>query len=65
MKHLACLLALLALAMLFPLVMNLSGWTAILFTFIGMPSLGLALVFYGLARWRAGAFRLNESASSR
>lgn len=61
MIRLACLLALVALAMLFPLVANLSGWTAILFSFIGMPALALALACYGIARWRAGAFRLGES----
>ena len=61
MIRLACLLALVALAMIFPLVANLSGRTAILFSFIGMPALGLALACYGLARWRAGAFRLKES----
>jgi hypothetical protein len=60
MTRIACLLAIVALAMIFPLVANLSGWTAILFSFVGMPALALALALYGYARWRAGAFRLGE-----
>jgi hypothetical protein len=58
--RLACLFGLVALAMLFPLVADLSGGTAILFAFVGFPALGLALLVYGFARWRAGAFRLNQ-----
>jgi Mg/Co/Ni transporter MgtE len=61
MKYLAAVLALVALAMLFPLVADLSGTTAILFSFIGMPALALALACYGYARWREGAFRLSDS----
>ena len=61
MIRFACILALVALAMLFPLVASLSGRTAILFSFVGMPALGLALACYGYARWRAGAFRLSHS----
>jgi hypothetical protein len=60
MRRLACLLGLVALAMLFPVVLDLSGRTAILFSFIGMPALGLALAIYGIGRWREGAFRLSE-----
>lgn len=59
MKRLACLLALIALAALALLLVRLDGATAIVFSFIGMPALGLALVVYGIARWRAGAFRLS------
>ena len=61
MNRLACVLALVALVMLFPLVADLSGRTAILFSFIGMPALGLALACYVYARWREGAFRLSGS----
>lgn len=60
MIRLACLFGLVALAMLFPLVFDLSGATAILFAFVGFPALGIALVLYGVARWRTGAFRLGE-----
>jgi hypothetical protein len=60
MRRLAYVLGLVALALIFPLVMNLSGRTAILFSFIGMPALGLALGCYGIARWREGAFHLGE-----
>lgn len=62
MIRVACLLGIVALVMLFPLVVDLSGATAILFAFVGMPALALALLVYGVARWRAGAFRLNETA---
>jgi hypothetical protein len=61
MIRLACVLALVALAMIFPLVMDLSGRTAILFSFVGMPALGLGLSCYAYARWRAGAFRVSDS----
>ncbi len=57
---LACLLALAALAILVVMVLDLSGATAILFSFVGVPALAVALLLYGLARWRAGAFRVGE-----
>jgi hypothetical protein len=59
--RLACLLALIALAILPVLVADLSGATATLFVFVGMPALGLALLIYFLARWRAGAFDFNDA----
>jgi hypothetical protein len=65
MIRLASLLGLVALAMLFPLLLDLSGRSAILFSFVGMPALFLALVIYGVARWRAGAFRLEHDARLR
>jgi len=58
--RLASLFGLVALAMLFPLLVDLSGATAILFAFVGMPALALALLVHGIARWRAGAFRLDH-----
>lgn len=64
MIRIAALFGLVALAMLFPLVLDLSGATAILFAFVGFPALGLALLVYGIARWRAGAFRLNEGSGT-
>jgi len=56
MIRLACLLGLVALALIFPLVVGLSGTTAIWFVFVGMPALALATVLYGIAAWRAGSF---------
>jgi hypothetical protein len=59
MIRLACLFALLAIAALVVLIVNLNGATATLFSFVGIPSLGLALTLYGIERWRAGAYRLH------
>jgi hypothetical protein len=41
-------------------MVRLDGTTAIIFSFIGMPALGLALALYVVARWRAGAFHFNH-----
>jgi hypothetical protein len=35
--------------------------SAIVFSFIGFPALAIALVLYGVARWRAGAFSVKRS----
>lgn len=59
MIRLACFFALIAIAALVPLLLHLDGGTAIIFSFVGMPSLGLALLLYGIERWRAGAFRTS------
>ncbi|MEW6271152.1 MAG: hypothetical protein AB1689_17860 [Thermodesulfobacteriota bacterium] len=61
MIALACLLALVAVAIVIAMVLDLSGATAILFSFVGVPALTLALLLYALARWRAGAFRVGET----
>ena len=61
MKRLACLLALVALAVLPVMVYDLSGATATLFMFVGCPALALALALYFVARWREGAFRLDAT----
>lgn len=58
--RLACLLGLIALAALAPMLAHLDGATATLFSFVGLPALGLALVVYGVARWRAGAFTVAD-----
>jgi hypothetical protein len=55
--RIACVLALIALAIVIVVAVHLDGFTATLFSFVGMPALGAAMGFYGLARWRAGAFR--------
>ena len=62
MMRLACFFGLIALAALGLLLVRLDGATAIVFSFVGFPALGLALALYALARWRAGAFRLNPPA---
>jgi len=61
MVRLACSLGLVALAILVLFVSRLEGATAIVFVFVGIPSLALALTIYVVYRWRAGAFRFNET----
>ena len=65
MMRLACVLALVALAALGLLLIRLDGSTAIVFSFVGIPALGLALLLYAVARWRAGAFRVQASNSNK
>ena len=57
MLRAACLLALLSLAILVLVAVDLDGATATLFSFVGMPALAAAIALYVLQRWRAGAFR--------
>jgi hypothetical protein len=57
MLHVACLLALLSLAILVVVAVHLNGATATLFSFVGMPALAVAIGLYVLQRWRTGAFR--------
>jgi hypothetical protein len=61
MTRLACFFGLIAIAALFVLLVRLDGATAIVFSFIGMPALGLALLLHGIGRWRAGAFRIDRT----
>ncbi|MFN8546254.1 MAG: hypothetical protein U0807_18915 [Candidatus Binatia bacterium] len=56
MIRLACTFGLLALAVVVALAIRPEGRTAILFSFVGVPALGIALALYGAARWRAGGF---------
>jgi hypothetical protein len=56
MTRLACFLGLIAIAALVLLVVRLNGATATIFSFVGFPALGLALLLRFVARWRAGAF---------
>jgi hypothetical protein len=60
MIRLACFLGLVALAALALLIVRLDGASAIVFSFVGFPALGLALLLYGFVRLRAGAFRLDQ-----
>jgi len=62
MMRLACLLGLVAMAALVLLVVRLNGQSAIIFSFIGAPALGIALALYVFRRWRAGAFRVDAPA---
>ena len=61
MIRLACALGLVAIVMAVILVLRTDGASAIGFSFIGAPALGLARVIYGVSRWRAGAFRSNAT----
>jgi len=61
-RRLACVLGLIALAAMMVLLVRLDGETAIVFSFIGFPALGLALLLYGFVRWREGAFRFTPPA---
>jgi len=59
MTRLACFLGLIALTVLGIFLRHVDGTTAILFSFIGMPTLGLALLVHLIHRWRVGAFALT------
>ena len=52
MIRLACLLGLVALGVLVALTLRVDGATAIAFSFVGCPALALALLLYGVQRWR-------------
>jgi hypothetical protein len=65
MIRIAYLLALVAVAAVFPLVLELSGATAILFVFVGMPALAVATALYLVGRWREGAFQFEETSHHR
>jgi len=56
MIRVACLLGLIALAVLVLTSVHLDGATATLFSFVGFPALAAAMGLYLLQRWRAGAF---------
>lgn len=60
MMRVAYLLILIAIAVMFPLTLDLSGPTAILFVFGGFPAMGLGILIYVIDRWRAGAFQFGE-----
>ena len=60
MKRTACTLALVAVAIVIVVALRTDGQTAMLFSFVGMPTLGLALVLYFVARLREGAFRSQK-----
>lgn len=55
MIRLASTLVLVALALLAMMLNDTTGEKAILFSFVGMPALGAAIVLYALARRGVGA----------
>jgi Flp pilus assembly pilin Flp len=56
MIRVACLLGLIALAVLITVSVRLDGATATIFSFVGIPALVAAMGLYVVQRWRAGAF---------
>lgn len=52
MFRLACSLVLLSQILLLTMVIDTDGYSAIVFSFLGMPALLLGLALYGLATWR-------------
>ena len=63
MTRVACLFGLIALVVLGVFIRHVDGLTAILFSFVGMPALGLAVVIHVIQRWRAGAFAFMQPPS--
>ena len=57
MMRVACLLTLIALAILVITALHLDGTTATMFSFIGIPALAVAVGLYVIKRWQFGAFR--------
>ena len=60
MIRLACLLGLIALGIAVAVAIHPSGWTAILFVFVGTPVLALGVLVFGVKRWRDGALSWNR-----
>jgi len=63
--RLACFLALIALAIVVTMALDPGGPTAILFSFVGAPSLAAAVLVFGIKRWRDGAFSWNRESTER
>jgi len=61
MTRVACLFVLIAVGAVTALAFEPVGKTAIVFSFIGMPSLVLGIAIYGLQRWREGALWGNDT----
>jgi hypothetical protein len=57
--RLVSLLQIVALSILLWMCLRTEGRSAIGFSFVGIPVLGLALVAYAILRWREGGFRNN------
>ena len=63
MIRLACLLVLIALVIAVIMALHPGGWTAILFSFVGMPALGAGVLVFGIKRWRDGALSWNREST--
>ena len=61
MIRFACVLGLIALAILVLVAAHLDGGTATIFSFVGIPALVAAMGLYVIHRWRAGAFHPTGS----
>jgi NADH:ubiquinone oxidoreductase subunit 3 (subunit A) len=61
--RLACLLVLIALSIAFVLAMNPTGPNAVLFSFVGMPTLAAGILVFGVKRWRDGALSWNRDST--
>ena len=59
--RLACLLVLVALLIAVNLAIRTTGPNAILFSFVGVPALGVGVLVYGIKRWRDGALSNRHS----
>ena len=64
MMRVACVLALIALAVLIVTAVHLDGATATMFSFIGIPAVTAAVGLYVLKRWQLGAFRRASPSSN-
>jgi hypothetical protein len=64
MMRVACLLALIALAILIITALHLDGATATMFSFIGIPALAVSVGLYVIKRWQLGAFRRASRSST-
>ena len=63
MIRLACLLVLVALVIAVVLAVRPTGPNAILFSFVGMPSLAAGILLFGVKRWRDGALSWNRDST--
>ena len=63
MIQLARIFGLISLIPLVLLLVRLDGQSATIFSFVGFPALGLAILCYFIARWQAGAFEQSSPRS--
>jgi len=61
MMRVAAAFGLVAVATVVLVAVRTDGASAIVFSFVGFPALAIALMLYGVARWRAGAFSVRRS----
>ena len=63
MIRLACLLVLIALAIVAIMAIHPGGPRAILFSFVGVPLLAIGVLLFGVRRWRDGALSWNRNST--